>query len=73
MSKASVVLGLAWVVLALRTGLGVAHGESIRDALSLPILLLFVLTVVVGSRAWVALARPKSTSELVDQPRLPGA
>jgi hypothetical protein len=71
MSKASMTLALAWCVLALRTGFGVAHGESLRDDLSLPVLILFVLTVVVGSRVWVALFRPKETGMVAGRPRAP--
>jgi hypothetical protein len=61
MSKWSIVLGLVWGVLALRIGVAIARGESLRDDLSLPIVLLFVLTVVAGNRLWVALFRPKAT------------
>ena len=58
MSRWSIVLGLVWTVLAARIGFGVAHGESLRDDLSLSAFLLFVMTVLVGSRLWDALFRP---------------
>jgi hypothetical protein len=61
MSKWSIVFGLAWIAFALRVGFAVSRGESFRDDLSLVAVIFFVMTVLLGSRAWGALVRPKAT------------
>jgi hypothetical protein len=62
MSKWSIVFGLAWIAFAVRIGYAVSRGESFRDDLSLFAVIFFVMTVLLGSRAWGALVRPKATS-----------
>jgi hypothetical protein len=57
-SRWDVLLVAVWAALAIRIGLAITRGESLRDDLALPSVFLFIDTAILGSRLWsMALAR----------------
>ena len=60
MSRWSIVLVVVWCAFALAIGVAVARGMSLREDLSMPVVVLFVMTMLLGSRVWSALFRPES-------------